>query len=208
VKKAKEPQCFYPVAQCALSKGSSLVPFFSQGAGSGHLLDLPLEVRYRIYDILIGTHRILSLHHESIPDRRIGIMEPLAQTNRHFRAEIHAWATGHPHLVRNPMWGLFNPFQSQVCVRYRTDLGYATYIFIGMPLSPEKVDKIAMWWRCMKKARTDYFRLVNMEIDSQVLFDGAGFVDYANDEEFEPTLEWYMMKPYGDYNRMPIELPL
>lgn len=210
------------------SKGTKSTSAPAQAVKKLHLLNLPIEIRHQIYETLIRTLRILSLSLEDASERRIGIMEPLLQTNRQLRKEIADWTTGRPHLVRNPMWGLFNPYQSQVCVRYRTDSGYPTCIFIGMPLTPEKCDKIDMLWRCMKKARTDYFRLVNAEILWEVLPDRpsgiywrisnapharidwsrpSGFYWLINNE-LKAKLDWYMLEPYGEYSPMPRRLPL
>lgn len=169
---------------------------------------LPVEVRFRIYDTIIRTHRILCLDLMDVHNRRIGIMEPLAKTNQVIRAEIQEWAAGRPRLTRSPLWGLFNPYQSQVCVRYRDSDGYATYIFIGMPLSREKVDKIAMWWRCMKRARTDYCRLINDQIELELTYNGDLYSLNDDYEELQLAVKEYSIKLRGDYSRMPTELPL
>lgn len=169
---------------------------------------LPIEVRFRIYDTLIHTHRILSLDHMNVHNRRIGIMEPLAQTNRVIRAEIREWAAGRPRLTRSPLWGLFNPYQSQVCVRYRDADGYATYVFIGVPLSPEKVEKITLWWRCMERARTDYCRRVNDQVEMELTYNGGVYGLNGDYDELQLAINEYSMKLGGDYGRMPIELPL
>lgn len=67
---------------------------------------LPVEVRFRIYDTIIHTHRVLCLNLMDVHSRRIGIMEPLAKTNRVIRAELQECAAGRPPSNLQPVVGL------------------------------------------------------------------------------------------------------
>lgn len=177
-----------------------------------HLLNLPLEIRYNIYEILIDSLRIMCLSYHKIEDRRIGILEPLLHTNKHLRTEVIKWALGHTRVLRSPLWGLFNPYQSQVCVRYRDPKGHYTSIFIGMPLLQEKCDRITKLWRGMRMAKTDFYVLVNQNVTSDISYDTyeACYCNgvQVNENRLLDTVEKYRLKPTGDYVGVPLQLPL
>jgi hypothetical protein len=128
-------------------------------------LDLPYELRRRVYEVLICTSRTVALNYLTPSERRIGILEPLRLSCKVLYAQVTQWGLVHRDLtIRSPMWGLYNPHLTRVCMHFLDSSIKSAYIFIGSPLTSEDVDKIAIWWRCMKNARSDYFREVNRAI--------------------------------------------
>jgi hypothetical protein len=173
------------------------------------LENLPLEIRYQIYEVLIFTTHLLCLSFHDVRQRRLGILEALSQTSQQFRDELSTWTMGHHYLVRNTMWGLFNPNLTQVCVRYTDWSGYATYVYHGMPLTPEICDRIALWWQCMKTAKSDCWGAVNNEM-WEIVKDGIHYrsVDYKdNENQIRLRMELYLLKPKGDYIYPPVLPP-
>lgn len=171
-------------------------------------LDLPYEVRGPIYDVLLYTPRTVALNLFTPSERRVSIFEPLRQTCKDLRAEIEQWGLSRPDLLsRNPMWGLYNPHLTQVCVRFLGSFNRPAHVFIGNPLTPDDVDKIAVWWRCMRNGHTDYFGLVNNAIcwDKLIEENRNYFHEYAG-SEFEAEIDRYMMPWEGV--RVIEELPL
>jgi hypothetical protein len=80
-------------------------------------------------------------------------------------AEVTQWGLAHPDLaIRSPIWDLYNSQLTHVSVRFLDSTNKSAYIFMGNPLTSEDIDKIAIWWRCMKNTRSNYFREVNKAI--------------------------------------------
>jgi hypothetical protein len=171
--------------------------------------NLPLEIRYQIYEVLISKTHLLCLSFHDVRQRRLGILEALSQTSQQFRDELSRWTLGRQYLVRNRMWGLFNPHLTQVCVRYTDWSGYATYVYHGMPLTPEICDRIALWWQCMKTAKSDRWGAVNNEMWEFVM-DGIHYCSLGykdNEDQLRQRMELYLLKPKGDYIYPPVLPP-
>jgi hypothetical protein len=81
-----------------------------QSNNSQKLLHLPLEIRFRIYDILIQTEHVVN--DIVMRTRKLrggcGILEPLSFTCHQLRAELIKWKLGRPGILKTAL-GRFYP---------------------------------------------------------------------------------------------------
>jgi hypothetical protein len=73
------------------------------------LLHLPLEIRFRIYDILIQTEHVVN--DIIMRTRKVrggcGILEPLSFTCHQLSAELIKWKLGRPDILRTALGNLY-----------------------------------------------------------------------------------------------------
>jgi hypothetical protein len=69
------------------------------------LLELPMELRFQLYDLLISVQHTIVIAPKS---KKRGILRPLSQACKKTRGEIEEWLKGNSRLVASPVLGIFD----------------------------------------------------------------------------------------------------